>query len=134
MQRSLMVFPAPPNATPLRRTVALAALALLATLVAGCAPARPTSQPEFATDGGRDETGAAATAPAVAAPPKARALSPVPLWKDGKVTGELDAAQARATRELVIDLGEQWVPYIFSERSMLNEQAVPQSTYRATYL
>jgi hypothetical protein len=110
------------------------ALALVAAVVAGCAPARPTSQPELATDGGRDETGAAATAPAVAAPPKARALSPVPLWKDGKITGELDAAQARTTRELVMDLGEQWVPYIFSERSMPNEQPVPQSTYRATYL
>src|SRR5215471_1954785 len=105
---------------------------VLSALVPGCAPTRPTSQPELRADAAREDAGLAA--PMVAAPPKARALSPVPLWKDGKVAGEFDAAQARTTRDLVIDLGEQWVPYIFTERSLPTEQPVPQSTYRATYL
>jgi hypothetical protein len=101
-------------------------------LAAGCAAVRPKSQAGPVIDAGRDEGGA--SAPIVAAPPKARALSPVPLWKDGTVAGEFDASQPRAGREFVIDLGEQWVPYIFSERSMPNEQPVAQSSYRATYL
>ncbi len=94
---------------------------------------RPTGKPEAAVqEGGQQDAGPAG--PVVAAPPKARALTPVPLWKDGKVSGEFDAAQARTARELVIDLGEDWVPYIFSERSAPGEQPVAQSTYRATYL
>jgi hypothetical protein len=97
----------------------------------GCA-ARPKGKPDALQEAGHGDAGPAG--PVVAAPPKARALTPVPLWKDGKVSGEFDAAQARTARELVIDLGEDWVPYIFTERSAPGEQAVPQSTYRATYL
>src|SRR6266542_3617736 len=95
----------------------------------GCAAVRPTgNKPEAAVqEGGQQDAGSAG--PVVAAPPKARALTPVPLWKDGKVSGEFDAAQARTARELVIDLGEDWVPYIFSERSAPGEQPVEQSTY-----
>src|SRR5258708_7201976 len=93
----------------------------------GCAAVRPTGKPEAAVqEGGQQDAGPAG--PVVAAPPKARALTPVPLWKDGKVSGEFDAAQARTARELVIDLGEDWVPYIFSERSAPGEQ--PRSEER----
>ncbi len=110
--------------------VLLEALAVLSS--AGCAAVRPTNKPEITADAGPGDAGVAG--PVVAAPPKARALSPVPLWKDGKMAGEFDAAQVRTSRETVIDLGEEWVPYIFTERSMPNEQPVPQSSYRATYL
>jgi hypothetical protein len=56
------------------------------------------------------------------------------MWKEGKLAGEFDVAQPRTGRELVIDLGEEWVPYIFTERSMPNEQPVAQSSYRGTYI
>jgi len=98
---------------------------------AACASLKPTSQPEIASDGGRDQV---APTPVVAAPPKARALKPVPLWKDGKVAGEYDVAAPKTSRGVVMDLGEEWVPYIFTERSLPTETPVAQSTYRATYL
>jgi len=99
-------------------------------LCAACAAARPTSQPELGSDAGRDD-GANARAPTT--PPKPRAQQPAPLWKDGKVAGDIDMTQARAARDVVLDLGEEWVPYIFSERSSPTDEPLPQS-YRATYL
>ena len=98
---------------------------------AACASLKPSSKPEIASDSGHDQV---AATPVVAAPPKARALKPVPLWKDGKVAGEFDVAAPKTSREVVMDLGEEWVPYIFTERSLPTEQPVAQSTYRATYL
>ena len=82
----------------------LGLVVLASVLFAGCARTRPTSQPELKSDAAPD---AGPLSPVVAAPPKARALSPVPLWRDGKISGEFDASQARSTREVVIDLGEQ---------------------------
>jgi hypothetical protein len=104
----------------------------LLVFCAGCAAARPTAKQDGVSDGGHDDTGGASHG--AAASTKVQALSPVPLWKDGKTVGELDLAQPRATRDVVLDLGEEWVPYIFSERSSPSEEAVAQSTYRATYL
>jgi hypothetical protein len=96
----------------------------------GCAGLRPASHHEAATDAGGEETGAGAQAFAPAHP---RSLQPVPLWKDGKPAGEIDLAQPHDARIVVLDLGEDWVPYIFTERSSPDEELVPQS-YRATYL
>jgi hypothetical protein len=49
------------------------------------------------------------------------------------VVGEIDAAQPRTPGEVVVDLGEDWVPYIFTERTNPTDEPVPQS-YRGTYL
>ena len=57
----------------------------------------------------------------------------MPLWKDGKPAGEVDLAQPHDARIVVLDLGEDWVPYIFTERSSPDEKPIVQS-YRATYL
>src|SRR5205807_7858344 len=53
--------------------------------------------------------------------------------RDGKPAGEIDLAQPHDARIIVLDLGEDWGPYIFTERSSPDEELVPQS-YRATYL
>ncbi len=100
-------------------------------LCAGCVAVKPTGKPDFASDGGTGETGTGSQASA--GPPKPRALTPVPLWKDGKVFGEVDLSKPRAPREIVLDLGDDWVPYIFTEHSSPSDPVVPQ-TYRATYL
>ena len=89
-----------------------------------CAGVRPADRREPSADGGGQETGPVA---------QPRPLRPVPLWKDGKPAGEIDLAQPHDARIVVLDLGEDWVPYIFTERSSPDEPIVPQS-YRATYL
>jgi hypothetical protein len=105
--------------------------ALLGVFVmAACAGVRPASQHEAAGDGGRQEIGAVGQASAPAQP---NPLQPVPLWKDGKPAGDIDLAQPHDNRIVVLDLGEDWVPYIFTERSSPDEEPVPQS-YRPTYL
>jgi hypothetical protein len=95
-----------------------------------CAGMRPASQHEAAADGGRQEAGAVAQASAPAQPGSSQR---VPLWRDGKPAGEIDLAQPHDARIVVLDLGEDWGPYIFTERSSPDEGLVPQS-YRATYL
>src|SRR5882724_8591987 len=105
--------------------------ASLLVFCAGCVAVKPTGKPDFASDGGMGDSGGAASGPIT--PPKPRALTPVPLWKEGKIAGEVDLAKPRASRELVLDLGDDWVPYIFTEQSSPTDPVVPQ-TYRATYL
>jgi hypothetical protein len=95
-----------------------------------CAGVRPAGQHAATLDGGGEEAGAVAQASAPATPPP---LQPVTLWKDGKPAGEIDLAQPHDARIVVLDLGEDWTPYIFTERSSPAEAPVPQS-YRATYL
>ena len=114
--------------------MACAVSLLCGLLSAGCAQVRPNSKPELIGDAAPHDDAGGPGSLTVAAPPKARALRPVPMWREGKPAGEFDVAQPRTGRELVIDLGEEWVPYIFTERSMPNEQPVAQSSYRATYI
>jgi len=58
---------------------------------------------------------------------------PVVLWQDGKPQGEVDAAKAVEQRRLLLDLGEDWTPYIFTEASSPDEKPKPNQ-YRETYL
>jgi hypothetical protein len=97
--------------------------------ITACASVRLASQYEAAPDGGPLEAGAFAQTSAPAAAP---AIQPVPLWKDGKPAGEIDLAQTHDPRIVVLDLGEDWTPYIFTERSSADDKLVQQS-YRATY-
>jgi hypothetical protein len=57
---------------------------------------------------------------------------PVPLWKDGKAQGQVDAATADQHGHLLLDLGEDWTPYIFTEGS--GDDVPEPSEYRDTYL
>ena len=63
-------------------------------------------------------------------PPMTR---PVDLWEGGKVTKQVDAATAAVHGQVLVDLGENWTPYLFTERG--NESEEPKAnTYRNTYL
>src|SRR5690606_24409966 len=63
-------------------------------------------------------------------PPMAR---PVPLWEDGASVREVDAATADVHGYFLLDLGEAWTPYLFTEAGSENEERVPHA-YRETYL
>lgn len=54
---------------------------------------------------------------------------PVPLWADGKTTGKVDAARADVQGYVLVDLGEDWTPYIFSA-----PPGTEPGAYRKTYL
>jgi hypothetical protein len=69
--------------------------------------------------------------PAIVAGPAMR--QPVPLYENGAVAREIDAATARDDGFVVIDLGEAWTPYLFTEHSTPEETLVPND-YRETYL
>jgi hypothetical protein len=58
---------------------------------------------------------------------------PVPLYDEGRTVRQIDAATARADGYMVLDLGEEWTPYLFSERDSEDEAALPNA-YRETYL
>jgi hypothetical protein len=58
---------------------------------------------------------------------------PVPFWKNGKLEGEVDAAKADQEGHLLLDLGEDWTPYILTERSSPDAE-IKTNAYRSTYL
>jgi hypothetical protein len=119
----------PLNAIPMNAK-AVAALAVALGLEA-CAVNRPGKRPEPSPmDGG---VAAAEAALPRAAAPRAALSRPVPLWADGRAGEPIDALSAEAKGELVLDLGESWVPYIFTEREGDSEPIQPNA-YRSTYL
>jgi hypothetical protein len=69
-----------------------------------------------------------------AAPPVAETMAqPVPLWEHGKTERQVDAANASASGYVVLDLGEAWVPYIFSDG--VNDKGKElKNSYRDVYL
>ncbi len=64
-------------------------------------------------------------------PPPMR--DPVPLWEHGRSERQIDASSALADRYVILDLGEAWTPYLFTERASEDEEPVPHP-YRETYL
>lgn len=59
--------------------------------------------------------------------------SPVPLYEAGAIARNVDAATARENGLMVLDLGEEWTPYLFSERDSDDEPRMAND-YRQTYL
>ncbi len=59
--------------------------------------------------------------------------APVPFWKAGTLDGQADAAKADAEGLLLLDLGEQWTPYIFTDATSADDEPKPMR-YRPTYL
>ena len=101
-------------------------------LLAACASVPPGGKPDPVTEGGHRES-TQPTQGASGEPSKAALVRPVAVWRDGHPSGEVDLTLPRAAGEIVLDVGEDWAPYIFSERSNTSETPIPQ-TYRATYL
>ncbi len=89
----------------------------------------------------QDPVAAPLESDANSAPPSDRAAeaprpvleAPVAFWKDGTAQGEVDAAKADQEGHLLLDLGEDWAPYILTEASPSDEEPLP-SEYRSTYL
>jgi hypothetical protein len=96
-----------------------------------CGVVKPTGKPEVASEPKSDDAGSAAARVEQGEPPRPL-HQPIPLWRDGKIVGEIDA-DSPGPGQLVLDLGEDWVPYIFTERSLPTDERTPQS-YRSTYL
>jgi len=107
----------------------LGLLTILACVVFyGCAPKQgPASSPIES-----DAKPVPSSDPAAEAPPVVLD-APVAFWKDGKAQGQVDAARADEEGHLLLDLGEEWTPYILTEASSEEEQG-QTSEYRSTYL
>lgn len=58
---------------------------------------------------------------------------PIPLYAGGRVVRQVDAATARHDGFMVLDLGESWTPYLFTESDTEEGPRLPNA-YRATYL
>jgi hypothetical protein len=58
---------------------------------------------------------------------------PVAFWNDGKAQSQVDAAKADEEGHLLLDLGEEWTPYILTEAQPTDEHG-QTSEYRSTYL
>lgn len=59
-------------------------------------------------------------------PPPSRGL--VPLWAEGGVAGTVDPAQPLEAGAVLVDLGDSWTPYLFTDAEGL------PNAYRETYL
>lgn len=90
---------------------------------------------------GCEEPAAVPEAPPVVAPRPAPEAPPAPppmhrpvdYWAEGRVARQVDAATAPADGHIVVDLGDAWTPYIFTERGHDDEARV-DNAYRETYL
>lgn len=71
--------------------------------------------------------------PVEAAPKPAPMVAPVALWTHGETKREVDAAAATLHGHLVLDLGEAWTPYLFTEGNDADGNLLT-NTYRETYL
>ncbi len=63
-------------------------------------------------------------------PPMAR---PIPLWENGRAQREIDAATADIDGYFLLELGDSWTPYLFTEQTGSETERVPHA-YRETYL
>ncbi|MDD9938294.1 MAG: L,D-transpeptidase [Myxococcales bacterium] len=125
---------------PLRPTSARALLALTLLWVgAGCDPVADEPAPPAEPVERPPEPEPARKPPMPEPPPM---LDPVPLWDGGKSAREVDAAAAMAHGQVIVDLGEAWTPYLFTEGpgalpADAPEDAEPEiltNGYRTTYL
>lgn len=111
------------------RPIGLVGLLLLATAV-GCTDNGPTQPQPKPPAGNGVEVHAQAHRKDTRPPPMHQ---PVPLWQDGKIAKKVDAATADLNGYVVLDIGDEWTPYIFSERGSDDEKIVP-NPYRKVYL
>lgn len=71
--------------------------------------------------------------PVPEAPEPVKLLDPIPLWVEGDTVRNVDAATASADGYLVLELGEVFTPYLFTDG--IDEAGAPlKNHYRETYL
>src|SRR5690349_15234202 len=114
----------------MKRSVSWVWLAVLLGLASGCKSGRDDDKP-------KEQPKPAPATPAEPVepepPPGAPMQMPVPLWENGKTEREVDAATAALHGYVVLDLGEPWVPYLFTDGVTEDDKPLPNS-YRTTYL
>jgi len=123
------------------RTVAASASIVWAGVLASCGTAEvlngpaetPASAPSTAIAEREPVEPAAPAEPVVVDTRPPPMHQPVPLWDGGATSREIDAATARQDGFMVLDLGEEWTPYLFSESGSETETPMPNA-YRQTYL
>jgi hypothetical protein len=115
-----------------RTAVLLLGLPGFLLLAAGC---KLGSQPSGPTPHAQSENVPRLHRAEAPPPPVAEEIleHPAPLWEHGKPGKPVDAHVAGAQGYLVLDLGEGWVPYIFSDGTDPAGKPLPNS-YRETYL
>lgn len=106
-------------------------ITLALAVVVGCTPKQ---DPATAPLEGETKRARRLPAPVVDSSPEAEALEdPVPYWDAGRADRQVDAAKADEQGFLILDLGEDWTPYILTEASSPDEEPKPNQ-YRSTYL
>ncbi len=80
-----------------------------------------------------DDTARTITPRSVDTRPAPQLNQPVPVWTEGEKRDPVEAVEADASGYLLLDLGEHWTPYLFTERGGPDEEPVPNA-YRETYL
>jgi hypothetical protein len=120
-----------------RLSLVLAAL-LLGLQLAACKNGRKGPAPKQNTNAAISVPAPVAAEPGphvsqVEMPAPAPLKDPVPLWEYGRTERFVDAATAAEQGYLVIDLGEAWTPYLFTEGSGRAGKAL-ENSYRPTYL
>jgi hypothetical protein len=118
---------------PLRKlTRAVLVMAPLALALAAWGCDDPVAPPQSPTPPAAQPTEPVAEAPSEPAPP-APLRQPVPVWIEGSRQEPVELADAPGQGYLVLDLGDDWTPYLFTEASAPGETPIPNA-YRATYL
>ena len=64
-------------------------------------------------------------------PPALR--DPIPRWAEGAQLDPIEASSAPSEGQLVVDLGDDWTPYLFTE-AVREDGTLSTNAYRATYL
>jgi len=109
-----------------------AVAAVLALVVTGCEPPQQTQSSEAKpAPAPKPAVSAVAAKPAKDKP--APMVAPVPLWAGGETKREVDAASATLHGHIVLDLGEAWTPYLFTEGNDADGNLLTNA-YRQTYL
>jgi hypothetical protein len=75
----------------------------------------------------------AAAWPAELEPEEEVLEEPVALWENGAISRDIDGASAASRGYLVLDLGEAWTPYIFTDGTTADGKPLV-NTYRQTYV
>ena len=99
--------------------------------VAGCTPKQDPATAPIEGDSKRARRLPAPVADAMDEPEVLE--QPVAFWDQGRSEGQVDGAKAATEGYLLLDLGEEWTPYILTESSAPDEEPLPHE-YRPTYL
>ena len=121
-----------------RRRLSFAVLIMAALHLLGCQPTAPAKQASQRSPKAIDSTTGlhtpkAADTDALPEPIGEPLREPIPLWENGQTKRFIDASTSREQGYLILDLGESWLPYLFSDGPDRKGQLLTNA-YRPTYL